>query len=327
MKLAVLGHSLAHIRQQNFFRLLTAQEHVEVTVFCPDEWGALHCAGVRLPGFSVHPLSAAGPPEPHPDRFLLLGLREELAKGGYDWVYIQQEPNSLLAAEVCRVLEGDVRKALFTWQNIPEILALGEEVLRQMDLLVCGNDVAETTVRQWNERTVVLPQVGVDTDHFQPRECSRHMSVGYVGRSSAEKGIRDLLAAWPATWVLEWQDYRALPWWYSQMKTVVCYSQDTPWWREQAMPYVSMEALSCGAFPIVSDGGSIPFWHREFAGANPGVEVVPKGDPAALRDAIMACLDDTERTARAVAEGRAWLEEHLSNRAIARSLAEALRET
>ena len=107
---------------------------------------------------------------------------------------------------------------------------------------------------------------------------------------------------------------------------VVSYSQDIPCWREQAPPYVSVEAICCGAFSIVSDAGSIPFWHREFAGENPGVEIVSQSSLSELKQTIEAWLKYPELREQAVKLGREWVEENLSSHRIAKKLVDVLQE-
>ncbi|GAI61852.1 unnamed protein product [marine sediment metagenome] len=119
--------------------------------------------------------------------------------------------------------------------------------------MICGNPGAEALVKPWNPHTALMLQVGVDIDHFQARpDVSRNIEVAYIGRVTSEKGLPYLSRAWPTVKVLEWKDFKELPWWYSQIQVMVAYSQDVPWWREQAPNYVVLEALLCGCRAITS---------------------------------------------------------------------------
>ena len=90
------------------------------------------------------------------------------------------------------------------------------------------------------------------------------------------------------------------------------------------MPYVACEAIACGAIAIVSDGGSIPFWHNRFAGVNPGAVVVPQRDYVLLRQTITTLLADESQRQAISNAGRAWVTEHLSSPVIAVRLLDLL---
>ena len=340
MKLVVVGHSLIHIRQINFFKEV-ARLGRQVTLFCPDRWGEQaqddYQASVGDSGgmLAVRPLPLAQTLELQAgsplDRLWFPDLPEELAKlelGPEDWIYIQQEPESRLAHEVA-ALKLPARKALFTWQNISRPLDHFAyfAALDHYDLVVCGNDGAETRMKHAGaKRTLVLPQVGVDTDHFQARpNVPRDIPVAYIGRPAPEKGVPQLLQAWPAAKILDWVDYRELPWRYSQAQIVVCFSQDTDNWREQAMPFVACEAMACGCAVIVSDAGSIPFWHNTYPGPqdpSPAV-VVPQGSVETLGRAIRGLLAKPALRQELADKGRPWVLRNLSSPIIARRLLDA----
>ena len=317
--LAVIGHSLIHVRQHIFNRELS-KIGIDVTLFSPGEWREQKAQNLDEGNFHIRTLRHFGGEDVY--RFKFVGLEDAIREGGFDWIYVNQEPNSIVALDCSKL---PYKKALFTWANIPsDYTPLGNQVLKEYDLVVCGNGEAQELVSEHNTSTVVLPQVGVDTVHFQARPVKRDTSVAYIGRATQEKGTDKLLIAWPTARVLAWQSYESLPWWYSMCKIVVNYSQDVPQWREQAMPYTSMEAICCGVFSIVSDAGSIPYWHREFAGENPGVRIVPQNSLTELKSTIEECLSATIAREESVKAGREWVEENLSSKVIAKRLVECL---
>ncbi len=346
MRIAVVGHSLTHVRQQNFFREVAKLGHT-VALFCPSHWNNRNVIPYVTDDFSVVPLDGMSRAEDVTDiynifLFTLIGLEKALEKFDPDWLYVQQEPGSLLL-EQCEELGGRFRHrmAVFTWENIK--FRGGEDLLKEADLVVCGNDAAYKLVeaavgpgQQW-PKLVIMPQVGVDTEHMAVREqVKRTIDVAYVGRPDASKGLDILKQAYPLTKVLPWTEYLQLPWFYSQVKVIVCYSQDTPYWREQAMPYVALEAEACGSATIVSDAGSIPFWHTEYAGVNPGVHIIQRarlfkevGAEApitALRDLIYYLIKgmDDGTMDEHIASGRQWIVDNLSSPVIAGKLVEAM---
>ena len=253
--------------------------------------------------------------------FQLLGAKDLIMKFAPDWLIVQQEPESILAQEsVGWAKELGCKFALFTWQNIR--FQGGYEVLRNSDLVVCGNPEAERLVKPWNVDTLLLLQVGVDTDHFQARPgVERNVEVGYIGRPNEEKGIRCLIQAWPTARILEWKDFKELPWWYSQVRVIVAYSQDTSEWKEQAPNYVTLEALSCGCDVVTSDTEAMKYWNETCpvgyrAELNPLLETKEE----VLRKAIQKALSQDVGN-----KGRQWVIDNFSNHVVAKKLLETLK--
>jgi len=336
MKLAVVGHSLIHPRQQAFFREVASQGH-DVVLFCPQVWGPLRTFGDSWLGdsrlyengsFALRPLPVIGAPDMY--EYNLLGLVPVIMLAEPDIVYVQQEVHSYIADLVIGASSlENTKKAIFVWENLREPSPYERRLLDSCDKVICGNDAAlrlhAPNPRETGKYTI-LPQVGVDTDHFQARPgVQRDVSVGFVGRPVAEKGYDKLLLAWPLAKVTPWTDWAKLPWIYSTARVVPCLSQDTPAWREQAMPYVAVEALSSGCFVVASNAGAIPFWlfggYTEDKIGAPGVyEVAQDAPPSKVREAIALALLDAEKGPND--QGRSWVIRNLSNPVIARRLVE-----
>jgi len=331
MRLAVVSHSLVHIRQQKFMAQVAALGH-ELLCIAPRFWGNQYTRDYSEQtgegSFQVRALLGEAETLVYtPYSFRLRGLGELLSELKPGWVYCQQEPGSQLLAQ-CIELKPALRfrLACFTWENI----ALKPDAASQLnacELVVCGNDAAERLVKAASPApTTILPQVGVDTAHFVARPgVLRNIPVAYIGRLAPEKGLEQLRMAYPKAHFLEWQPWERLPWWYSQVQVVVCYSQDNViQWKEQAMPYVLVEAIASGCVGVASDAGSIPFWNRVYAGENPAVKIVSQTSITALRTAIEQWLDmDTISRNRVVSHGREWVMENLGAITIARKLIEA----
>ena len=183
--------------------------------------------------------------------------------------------------------------------------------------MVCGNPEAEELVKPWNPHTLLLLQVGVDTDHFQVRPgVERNVEVGYIGRPTKEKGLIYLLQAWPTAKILEWADFKELPWRYSQVRVIVAYSQDIPEWKEQAPNYVVLEALSCGCNVVTSTTPAMSFWLKDCpigyrAELNPILETKEE----ALRKAIQKALNQEVDS-----KGRQWIIDNFSNVVVAEKI-------
>ena len=337
MKLAVIGHSMIALRQQLFFQEVARQGH-QVLVVSPGMWGRERVDPYEVGSFRLVTCRHIGTDI---YSFQLLGARAHVEAFQPDWLYIQQEATSVLAQESLDWALS-ARRALFTWENLRPYNT--SAVLRGYNLIVCGNDDAEKLIKAVAPEvpTVILPQVGVDTDHFQARPIQRDDRAVFIGRDAPEKGFALAQGVWPTLRALAFTPFKALPWAYSSTQLVVCPSVDSNYWLEQAMPYVAVEASACLTPVITTRAGSIPFWQERWAGPNPGVRLVaplgrlrvtPDGrsmqvEPGPglveLAQAIPEILNDQAKRQEMGRAGREWVMEHLSNPVIARKLVEAL---
>ena len=327
MRLATVSHSHISLRQQLFFKELARQGH-EILMLAPGQWHNLRTQDEDLQfpvvgDFQLRTCRHIGGDNIY--TFQLLGAKDLIKDFEPEWLYIQQEPESMLAQEsIGWAKELGCKFTLFTWQNIH--FQGSYEVLKNSDLVICGNPEAEALVKPWNPHTALILQVGVDTDHFQARpNVARDIEVAYVGRVAPEKGLPYVQRAWPTVRILEWKDFLELPWWYSQIQVVVAYSQDVPWWKEQAPNYVVLEALSCGCKAVVSDTKAMSYWLK----GCPSVVVVEGHDQpddtlrmervVALKSGIRYALESEIRN-----EGRQWVIDRFSNPIVAKKLLEVL---
>jgi len=253
----------------------------------------------------------------------LLGAKDLVEGFNPDWLYVQAEPGSYMAESAIDWKAG--KRALFTWENI-SIKRLGGSQLEKYDLIICGNPAAVELVTPYNDKTALMLQVGVETDHFMARpSVERNIEVGYIGRPAPEKGLPYLVRAWPTVKTLEWADFLQLPWSYSQIQVLVAYSQDTPNWREQAPNYVVLEALSCGSKVVISDTEAMDYWlegcpgHIVVLGHNQPDDTLRMERVDHLRRGIKEALG-----MEVGEEARDWIIERFSNQVMAKKLLEAL---
>ena len=319
MRIATISHSHIALRQQLFFGEVARQGH-EVLMISPGEWGDLRTKSQKEGTWELKTCRCMMGENIY--QYHLLGAKDLAEEFKPDWLYIQAEPGSSLAQEAPM---WDVpRRALFTWENI-KFEELARSTLGKYDVVICGNPEAEALVKPWNSHTALMLQVGVDTDHFQARpNVDRDIEVAYIGRIVPEKGLPYVQRAWPTVRVLGWRDFKELPWWYSQIQVVVAYSQDVPWWREQAPNFVVLEALSCGCKAVVSDTAAMKYWLE----GCPGVEMVLGHEQPndtlrmeqviALKSGIQYSLESEIRDG----EGRQWVIDRFSNPIVAKKLLE-----
>jgi glycosyltransferase involved in cell wall biosynthesis/GT2 family glycosyltransferase len=255
---------------------------------------------------------------------------------GRDWdvIDIHEEPFALATAEVLvlRALRGNrARYVLYSAQNIdkrypPPFRWLERWALRSASQLsVCNSEAGRIAVRKgFSGRPRTIP-LGVDVARAEPVEPpvrdAAAVRVGYVGRLAPHKGVAVLLDAVAGdprlvlrlagggpseaelrSRVVElgiggrveftgFLDQAALPAFYRGLDVLAVPSVPTPGWLEQ-FGRVAVEAMACGVPVVASDTGALP---DVVGGA--GV-LVPPGDAAALRDALV-----TVGTDRALAAG------------------------
>lgn len=326
---------MVHERQHNFFRYV-AQEGHDVMLVSPYSWGSLKIDAKDETGklidikppfslksiresFVIHALPVATG-ENDMYRYDMVGLEKSILGFNPDVLYVQQELECRVTQKCIRIAKSaKIPVVVFVWENLRPLNGEALATIRDIDLIIAGNNDAGKIHAAAN-RIVYLPQVGVDIAHFWARpEIARDISVGYVGRQAPEKGINHLVAAWPTAKVAPWKSWRELPWVYSHIRVQVAFSQDTPFWKEQAMPYAAAEAVSSECRVVVSDAGAIPYWlGGGFSNgvSCPGVKIVPQKDVNELRRAILDSLDGWEVNT----SGREWMRKYLSSSAIASRL-------
>ncbi|MFQ5611541.1 MAG: glycosyltransferase [Anaerolineae bacterium] len=236
--------------------------------------------------------------------FAPLPLWRALWRARPQLIQVDEEPSSLALLEVLFFkLFLNYRTIFFTWENLsagfpPPFAWVRRLALRLADGAIAGNSEAATLLQDagFQKPLVVIPQLGVDPDHFSPQhgeEIRRSLgvaafTVGYAGRLVPEKGLMLLLEAlsqldcewrWlivgrgPLKASLEqearkcglgqrlvWIDtvpHVEVPRYLSAMDVLVLPSQTTPSWKEQ-FGHVLIEAMACGVPVVGSDSGAIP---------------------------------------------------------------------
>ncbi len=336
----VLLVSHTYIAPINRAKLDALAQHVTLTVVVPARWRdslftlradcasaanyALHALPVRFDGHIlryVYPLRA---------------LHHIIQRAQPDVIYVEEEPASLALAQ-CALLKRRAKLICFTWENIARRVGVpGVERfnLARCDGIIAGNSDAARIVRakKFSKPIVVTPQLGVDTELFQPRVApekeARAFTIGYIGRLVAEKGVWTLLAALAnlpnaqlvlvgdgalrddiERWIAARQlaarvrlvsalPHEEIARVMNTLDVLVLPSQTTPTWKEQ-FGHVLIEAMASGVPVIGSNSGAIP----EVIG-DAGI-IFPEGDVSALRDALATLQNDAARRTQLAQRGRA----------------------
>ncbi len=213
-----------------------------------------------------------------------------------DIVHIDEEPYNLSTWLALRVAKQIGAKSLFfTWQNINRtyplpVRRMEQWVFRHIDYALAGTDSAAQVWREkgYRGRMAVIPQFGVDTHLFVPKEKPNpSLKIGYVGRLVPEKGIDLLITALASLKNYDWtlqivgggpeeKNLRRLaenlgvqaaftgqlpsthmPTYISQLDVLVIPSRTMSNWKEQ-FGRVIIEAMASKVVVVGSDSGAIP---------------------------------------------------------------------
>ena len=274
-----------------------------------------------------------------------------------DAIFVELEPFSVptlqwgLAAERLRIpwgVQGD--------ENLDRRLPWPARLIRdwsmpRIDFFAARSPGGEQMLRRWGARA----EIGIvphTIPEWEPPERIRSddelFTIGFGGRLTEAKGIRDLLAAarrldfrfrllvvgdGPLRREIEATDLGdgvlelhtgvrsgAMPPLYARMDLLALPSRTTATWAEQ-FGKVLCEALLCGTPVIGSSSGEIP-WVIE---STRGGLVFPEGDDESLARAISDLRSDPAERERLAQEGRAGVERHFAPRVAARELDRLLR--
>lgn len=370
MRILVIGHTYVVAENQKKLEALAACPGVEVALVVPRQWrdplhGTLKAHRPEGARFTLRalPTIGSGREQFHVYRSADLGLRHLQP----DVVYVEQGAGAFVYAQALAVRNSFAPRAkavFFTWWNLPyrarwPLSAVERFNLRHSQGAVTGNADAARIVREhgFDGPLLTLPQLGVDTATFAPRDATARrqalgltrFTVGFVGRLVEEKGVRVLLealadaafafdllvvgggpllgelqaAARAIGWrgrlsVVDVVEHDTVPEYLACMDVLVLPSLTTPSWKEQ-FGHVLIEAMACGVPVVGSSSGDIP----EVIGAA-GV-VVREGDAHALRAALTALVQSPERRRELSALGRARVSERFTHEQIAATLADFLR--
>jgi glycosyltransferase involved in cell wall biosynthesis len=154
-------------------------------------------------------------------RFIYQGLAGLLASKKFEFILVENEPWGLLKWQTwlfARMFQGRALFGEFSWENVERtgfrglFLSWAYRLSAWTDhFVVCGNEASKQIFLKYGaarKPTLVAPQLGVDTSLFHPAQKAERLVlrksqglpldailVGYCGRLSPEKGVKDLYQA------------------------------------------------------------------------------------------------------------------------------------
>jgi len=341
MRVVIIGHSMVNYRQWSLGRTIAELGH-DVLVLCPDRWSGEEGKHIIDSTFSMRPLPVMSTDHSGFVNFVnywLFKAEKAIADFEPDVLYIMEEPFTEFASRLCQVTP-DIPKAIYTWENRPErfhedaFQAWWGDVDQAVQLMICGNEGAlEIAKRRGaSHEKVVIPQTGVDTQHFRPLPIPKSYDIGVFGRMVESKGIRFIQQATQGTahrtlWqgrgnlrpkdaeAGQWVSHEDLPPIYNGCRLVCQVPYNFMGYAEQGN-YVIAEAMACAVPVIHSNNGSLTDFY-----ADSPCRVVKQANVEELREAIETLLALSPKKYDALAlASRKWVENKISLEAVAKRL-------
>lgn len=312
MRVAIISHSSIHQRQIDFYRELS--KYIELFVVSPKYWGNLHAEDF-IEGnliFKTFITYNTG----NMNEFLFpTYVYKHLLRFKPDIVYNLNElwcKQTNISYKWAKQLNA--KFVNFVWDNIRGLEKIKDKLYSvNPDLIIAGNPEA----RELYSTEISLPQVGINTAIFRPKENeSKMIDVIYIGRMVEEKGINYIKEAYPLTHFINGVDYGELPKYYNPSKIFCSYPYDTEEWKEQ-FNYSIGEALACGCIVICSDAGSI----TSVYGDSP-VIIIPQRNSLILKEKIEYVLNNYSNMLDIISKGADFIKDNYSNEIVSKKLVE-----
>ena len=313
LRVAIIGHSLIHKRQIDFF--LYMSRAADLLLVSPSKWGD---QVFDTPLFRVtfrqftYPLDDSLTAFPHEALNAVANYKPDI-------IFVQQEYYSEIARQFFMLAkELKCRLIFFVWENLyGRYNMLERTMIAKTDFVICGSREAEEQINHFNKNTEVMPQVGIDTEHFAPLvNAEKEADLIFVGRDAEKKGrqiIQKVLERTNLT-LLEviGTPYERMPLMYNKAKVLVQPVLDMPYWKDQWLSFAIAEALACGLRAVgsstrayVEQGKDIPYFY-----------IARMGSPEAFNRAVVDALTDWKTNL----EGRQYIIDHYGYEAMSKRL-------
>lgn len=372
MRIAVISHACVVDLNQRLYEELARHDDMEVLIVAPSTWRASTGKTIEFrppqPPCQSRPLQVWGSGQISLHWYR--GLTGVLRDWRPDLIYLDEEAYSLPAWQALRICRRmRLPLAFVQTQNIVkrQPWPFGWVERQVLEHACLANPITDECAdvlraREFAGRIALIPHC-VDTARFFPQPANELRAklglqgfvVGYLGRLTEEKGLRELMAAANILWeggglefsvalvgsgpleaeLRRWADSKPAgrvaltgavahpeaPDYINAFDLLALPSRTTPNWKEQ-FGRVIIEAMACAVPVLGSDSGHIPDLIEETGG---GV-VVEEGDAEALATRMRSLIADPARARQIGEVGRQAVAAKYAVTSVAERLHEALVE-
>ena len=372
MRIAVISHACAVDLNQRLYEELARHDDMDVLIVAPSTWRASTGKTIEFrppqPPCESRPLPVWGSGQISLHWYR--GLTGALRDWRPDLIYLDEEAYSLPAWQALRICRRTrLPLAFVQTQNIVkrQPWPFGWVERQVLDHACLANPITDECAdvlrgRGFGGRIALIPHC-VDTARFFPRPADELRAklglegfvVGYLGRLTEEKGLRELMAAADLLWeqgglafsvalvgsgpleaeLRRWADgkptgrvaltgpvaHPQAPEYINAFDLLALPSRTTPGWKEQ-FGRVIIEAMACGVPVLGSDSGHIP----DLIGETGGGVVVVGSDAQTLATGLRSLIADPTRARRIGEAGRQVVAAKYAVTSVAERLHDALTE-
>lgn len=207
-RLTVISHSCVLRENQRLWAEAAQQPEVELTLIAPSRWnsplhGPLEFAALPELERNALPLRVYWPGRPHLHTYSDLG--PQMTKSLPDVVYLDEDPHSLVAAQVLSIQAIMGFRLIITLkQNILKHYPLPFSWIEKRSYRLAAGATATSTecldvarAKGFHRPTEIIGYP-IDTRVFRPNGNTTdpgHLRLGFAGRLVPEKGVSDLIEA------------------------------------------------------------------------------------------------------------------------------------
>lgn len=324
-RIAVISHSLVHPRQQLFFKTLSDKFDVQILALGPRWWNNQSMNDLTEKNYRQFGLPCSN--RNFMNLYFLLNSEDLLKEFKPHIIYCQAELWTKQAERAMFMSQSLKAKLVyFVWENVRPYTEKEAHLASYASMIICGNKDAEALLKKAKyERTILLPQVGIQESLFKPMpEINKVWDVLFAGRQVPEKGVDMITHACQQLGfsfeIVTGKTYFELPEIYNKARIFCSFPIDTPLWKEQSGSYTNIEAQACKIPVVTSDAGAIPEYLKDTA------IICKQGDTEDLKKGLLNTKNTEEDTNDRINKAYTNFIENYSATAVAKKLYDNLKQ-
>lgn len=210
IRVLFVSHTYVVGVNQGKLKAIADTNQVEVALLAPNNWQATEWNRTLelenpFPEIKIYPAPVWFTGRVGAHIYNPLKIRQVIKDFKPDVIQVEEEIFSLCALEVAFWAKlYKIPMVVFGWENQQRSLRIFRRwvrdfVMETTNLFLAGNQDGAEVMRNWNYpgQIEVMPQMGVDTKLFAPREkqAQDKLNIGFLGRLVPEKGLDILFTA------------------------------------------------------------------------------------------------------------------------------------